>query len=61
MVVMLLTLYIPSYLFPSSGANLDIFLSLQLRITLTGLPFFQSLAWAPFSLIDASQFLASAL
>ena len=57
----ILTLYMPSYLFPSSGAYLDIFLSLQLRTTLTGLPFFQSFAWAPFSLIEASQFFASAL
>lgn len=56
------TLYIPSYLLPSSGAYLECFPSLQFLTTRTGLPAFQSLAVAPLLvLIGASQFLARPL
>lgn len=36
------------YRFPNSGAYLECLRSLKLRTTLTGLPFFQSSAVAPF-------------
>lgn len=52
----------PSYLLPSSGAYLLIFLPLKLRITLTGLPALQFRDSAPIlSSNGASQFRANAL
>lgn len=57
-----LTLYIPSYRFPSSGQYLLCLRPLQLRTTLTGLPSFQFFACAPFlSLTGMLQLRASAL
>lgn len=56
------TLYIPSYLFPSSGQYLLCLRPLQLRTTLTGLPSFQFFASAPFlSLTGTLQLRANAL
>ena len=57
-----LTLYMPSYRFPSSGEYLLCLRPLQLRTTLTGLPSFQFLASAPFlSLTGMLQLRATAL
>ena len=60
--MLLHTLYIPSYLFPSSGQYLLCLRPLQLRTTLTGLPSFQFLDSAPFlSLTGTLQLRARAL
>ncbi len=55
------TLYSPSYRQPSLGAYLLCLANFSVRMTRIGFPFFQSLAFAPFSLSTlASQLTAIA-
>lgn len=56
-----LTLYMPSYLFPSSGLYFECFRPLQFLTTRTGFPCFQPLDSAPFLSRGALQLEAKAL